>query len=121
MFVRSFDRKAIGFLSKIEHTPRDLPFFTAVSVGSKFLFIGLSLIASLFRRHTASRGQRQSKVLEQVKQNMDGHLRRMMRVPIPFITVSSKTRILTKESLLKAWNFCEENRDDLVSIAIFDP
>lgn len=94
--------------------------FTAVSVVG-LLFIGLSLAF----RYSAATQQMQSsasqKVLEQVKQSMDSHLRRMMRVSdTVYYRIVKNTDLNHGLSLSELELLYEENRDDLVSIAVFD-
>ena len=120
MLVRSLMGKLAGSYRKMSIRRIISLSFTAVAVVG-ILFIGSSLVL----RYSAATQQLQAdasqKVLEQVKQSIDSHLRRMMRVSdtvyYRIVKNSDLTYGIASDGLSLLY---EENRDDLVSIAVFD-
>lgn len=94
--------------------------FTVVAVIG-MLFIGLSLALRYSAVNQQVQAQASRQVLDQVNQTLDAHLRRMMRVSDTVYYRIIKNTDLSKgfpaESLSLLY---EENRDSLVSIAVFD-
>lgn len=94
--------------------------FTAAAVAG-MLLMGLSLVwrysagtEQLVRENT-------ERVLSQVNMNMDSYLRRMMRVSDTMYYRIIKNADLATQSLDEGMELLyEENRDELVSIAVFD-
>ena len=94
--------------------------FTAAAVAG-MLLMGLSLVwrysagtEQLVRENT-------ERVLSQVNMNMDSYLRRMMRVSDTMYYRIIKNADLATQSLEPGMELLyEENRDELVSIAVFD-
>ena len=94
--------------------------FTAAAVAG-MLLMGLSLVwrysagtEQLVRENT-------ERVLSQVNMNMDSYLRRMMRVSDTMYYRIIKNADLATQSLNEGMELLyEENRDELVSIAVFD-
>lgn len=94
--------------------------FTAAAVAG-MLLMGLSLVwrysagtEQLVRENT-------ERVLSQVNMNMDSYLRRMMRVSDTMYYRIIKNADLASQSLDEGMELLyEENRDELVSIAVFD-
>ena len=94
--------------------------FTAAAVAGMVL-MGLSLVwrysagtEQLVRENT-------ERVLGQVNMNMDSYLRRMMRVSDTMYYRIIKNADLATQSLNEGMELLyEENRDELVSIAVFD-
>jgi len=94
--------------------------FTVVAVVG-MVFMGLSL----FWRFSAATEQMQQessqRVLTQVNINLDSYLRRMMRVSDAMYYRAIKNADLAEDSLFEEMALLyEENRDSLVSIALFD-
>ena len=96
-----------------------LSFTTVAVVG--MIGMGLSLFLS-FSNTTARLTQENSqRVLYQVNLNLDSYLRRMMRISDTMYYRVIKYTDLTNGSLMDGMNLLyEENRDALVSIAVFD-
>lgn len=121
MFVRSLIGRLSASYRKMSIRRVISLSFTAVSVVG-ILFIGLSLVLRYSAATQQVEASASQKVLEQVKQSMDSHLRRMMRVSdtvyYRIIKNADINQGISPESLELLY---EENRDDLVSIAIFDP
>ena len=94
--------------------------FTAVAAAG-ILIIGLSL---LWRFSSASRqlvAESSQRVLAQANLNLDSYLRRMMRISDAVYYRVIKNTDLAEDSLTASMNLLyEENRDDLVSLAVFD-
>ena len=94
--------------------------FTAVAVVG-VLFMGFSL---LLRFSDAAQAQTQAhtqRLLSQVNLNLDNYLHRMMRVSDTMYYRVIKNTDLAEGSLVGGMNLLyEENRDTLVSIAVFD-
>ncbi|MGI5963841.1 MAG: histidine kinase [Lawsonibacter sp.] len=96
-----------------------LSFTTVAVVG--MVFMGLSLF--LHFSNTASNLVEDStqRVLHQVNLNLDSYLRRMMRISDTMYYRVIKSTDLAEDDLLRGMDLLyEENRDDLVSIAVFD-
>ena len=94
--------------------------FTAAAVAG-MLLMGLSLVW----RYSAGTDQlvreNTERVLSQVNMNMDSYLRRMMRVSDTMYYRIIKNADLASQSLDEGMELLyEENRDELVSIAVFD-
>lgn len=94
--------------------------FTAVAVAGA-LFIGLSLTLRYSAVNQKLQAQASQQVLDQVNLSLDNHLRRMMRVSdtvyYRLLKNADLSEGLSAESLSLLY---EENRDSLVSIAVFD-
>lgn len=94
--------------------------FTAVAAVG-ILLMGISLIwrfSSASEQMVAENSQR---VLAQANLNLDSYLRRMMRIADTVYYRVIKNTDLAEGSLTESLNLLhEENRDDLVSLAVFD-
>lgn len=94
--------------------------FTAVAAAG-ILLIGVSLIwrfSSASEQLVAENSQR---VLAQANLNLDSYLRRMMRISNAVYYRSIKNMDLAEDDLTAPLSLLyEENRDDLVSLAVFD-
>ena len=94
--------------------------FTAVAVVG-MLFMGSSLYLWMSGTASAMVEESSQKVLAQVNLNLDSYLRRMMRVSDAMYYRVIKNTDLATGSLQQGMDLLyEENRDALVSIALFD-
>ena len=94
--------------------------FTAVAVVC-LVFMGLSL-SLRFTANTEKLVEDSSqRVISQVNLNLDSYLRRMMRVSNTMYYRVVKDADIAEDSLTEGMNLLyEENRDALVSVAVFD-
>ncbi len=94
--------------------------FTAVAVVG-MVFMGLSLFWRFSAETETLVEENSQRVLAQANQNLDSYLRRMMRVSDTMYYRVIKNMDLAEDSLVDAMELLyEENRDSLVSIAVFD-
>ena len=94
--------------------------FTAVAVVG-MVFMGLSLFWRFSAETETLVEENSQRVLAQANQNLDSYLRRMMRVSDTMYYRVIKNMDLAEDSLVDAMELLyEENRDALVSIAVFD-
>lgn len=94
--------------------------FTAVAVVG-MVFIGLSLYLRFSNTAQALVEDSSQRVLAQVNLNLDSYLRRMMRISDTMYYRVIKNIDLAEGSLADGMNLLyEENRDSLVSVAVFD-
>lgn len=94
--------------------------FTAVAVVG-MVFMGLSLFLRFSTTTQALVEDSSQRVLSQVNLNLDSYLRRMMRVSDTMYYRVIKNTDLAEGTLTDGMNLLyEENRDALVSIAVFD-
>lgn len=94
--------------------------FTAVALAG-VVFLGAGLLLRFSDSTRALTQESTQRVLAQVNMNLDSHLRRMMRVSdTTYYRIVKKTD-LTQRSMTEAMGLLyEENRDALVSIAVFN-
>ncbi|WP_195282814.1 sensor histidine kinase [Harryflintia acetispora] len=93
--------------------------FTAVAVVG-ILFIGLSLFWRFSTTTNRLQEDGSQRVLAQVNLNLDGYLRRMMRISDTMYFRVIKSTDLERGDISQQMNLLyEENRDALVSIALF--
>ena len=96
-----------------------LSFTTVAVVG--MVFMGLSLVLRFTNATAALVEDNTQRVLHQVNMNLDSYLRRMMRISDTMYYRVIKSTDLAEGSLTDGMNLLyEENRDALVSIAVFD-
>lgn len=111
-FSRSYERMSIQRVISLT--------FTAVAVAGA-LFIGLSLTLRYSAVNQKMQAQASQQVLAQVNLSLDNHLRRIMRVSdtvyYRLLKNADLAEGLPTDSLSLLY---EENRDSLVSIAVFD-
>lgn len=111
-FSRSYEKMSIQRVISLT--------FTAVAVVG-MLFIGLSLAVRYSSVNQQVQAQASQQVLDQVNLTLDAHLRRMMRVAdtvyYRIIKNADIEQGLPNDGLSLLY---EENRDSLVSIAVFD-
>ena len=111
-FSRSYERMSIQRVISLT--------FTAVAVAGA-LFIGLSLTLRYSAVNQKMQAQASQQVLAQVNLSLDNHLRRIMRVSdtvyYRLLKNADLAGGLPTQSLSLLY---EENRDSLVSIAVFD-
>ncbi len=94
--------------------------FTAAAVAG-MLLMGLSLVWRYSAGTEQLMRENTERVLSQVNMNMDSYLRRMMRVSDTMYYRIIKNADLATQSLDEGMELLyEENRDELVSIAVFD-
>lgn len=94
--------------------------FTVVAVVG-MVFMGLSLVLRFSDSSQRLMVENSQRILSQVNMNMDGYLRRMMRVSDAMYYRVIKNADLAEDSLMPGMELLwEENRDALVSIAVFD-
>lgn len=94
--------------------------FTAAAVAG-MLLMGLSLVWRYSAGTERLVRENTERVLSQVNMNMDSYLRRMMRVSDTMYYRIIKNADLATQSLEPGMELLyEENRDELVSIAVFD-
>ena len=94
--------------------------FTIVAVVG-VVFMGLSLVLRFSNATSALLEENTQRVLHQVNLNLDSYLRRMMRISDTMYYRVIKYTDLSGGSLSDGMNLLyEENRDALVSIAVFD-
>ena len=94
--------------------------FTAAAVAG-MLLMGLSLVWRYSAGTERLVREKTERVLSQVNMNMDSYLRRMMRVSDTMYYRIIKNADLATQSLEPGMELLyEENRDELVSIAVFD-
>ena len=94
--------------------------FTVVAVVG-ILFIGLSLVWRFSAVNQQLVAENSQQVLSQANLNLDGYLHRMMRISDTVYYSVIKTTDLAEGSFFDDMDLLyEENRDDLVSIAVFD-
>ena len=111
-FARSYKKMSIQRVISLT--------FTVVAVVG-VLFIGLSLTFRYSMMNQTLEAQSSQQILNQVNLSMDSYLRRMMR-----ISDTVYYRLLKNEDLAQGLSeeslslLYEENRDSLVSIAVFD-
>ena len=94
--------------------------FTALAlVGA--LFLGLSLLWRFSADTQALMEDNSQRILTQINLNLDGYLRRMMRVSDTIYYSVIKNANLAHEGVDEGMNLLyEENRGELVSVALFD-
>ena len=96
-----------------------LSFTTVAVVG--MVFMGLSLVLRFTNATAALVEDNTQRVLHQVNMNLDSYLRRMMRISDTMYYRVIKSTDLAEGSLTDGMSLLyEENRDALVSIAVFD-
>jgi len=96
-----------------------LSFTTVAVVG--MVFMGLSLYLRFSTTAENLVEDSSQRVLAQVNLNLDSYLRRMMRISDTMYYRVIKNVDLAEDSLIDGMNLLyEENRDSLVSIAVFD-
>ena len=96
-----------------------LSFTTVAVVG--MVFMGLSLVLRFTNATAALVEDNTQRVLHQVNMNLDSYLRRMMRISDTMYYRVIKSTDLADGSLTDGMSLLyEENRDALVSIAVFD-
>ena len=96
-----------------------LSFTTVAVVG--MVFMGLSLVLRFTNATAALVEDNTQRVLHQVNMNLDSYLRRMMRISDTMYYRVIKATDLAEGSLTDGMSLLyEENRDALVSIAVFD-
>ncbi|MCI8916256.1 MAG: sensor histidine kinase [Oscillospiraceae bacterium] len=94
--------------------------FTAVALAG-IAFMGASLLLRFSDSAQSLTQEATQRVLAQVNMNLDSHLRRMMRVSDTVYYRIIKKTDLTQRSMGEAMSLLyEENRDALVSIAVFN-
>ena len=94
--------------------------FTAVAAAG-ILLIGVSLIWRFSAASEELVAENSQRVLAQANLNLDSYLRRMMRISDTVHYRCIKNMDLAKDDLTASLNLLyEENRDDLVSLAVFD-
>ena len=94
--------------------------FTAVALAG-IAFMGASLLLRFSDSAQSLPQEATQRVLAQVNMNLDSHLRRMMRVSDTVYYRIIKKTDLTQRSMGEAMSLLyEENRDALVSIAVFN-
>lgn len=111
-FTRSYEKMSIQRVISLT--------FTAVAVVG-VLFIGLSLTLRYSTVNEKVQAQASQQVLNQVNLSLDSYLRRMMRISdtvyYRLLKNEDLTDGLSEEKLALLY---EENRDSMVSIAVFD-
>ncbi len=96
-----------------------LSFTTVAVVG--MVFMGLSLFLRFSNTAASLAEENSQRVLHQVNLNLDSYLRRMMRISDTMYYRVIKYADLAEDALLPGMELLyEENRDALVSIALFD-
>lgn len=96
-----------------------LSFTTVAVVG--MVFMGLSLVLRFSNATAALVEDNTQRVLHQVNMNLDSYLRRMMRISDTMYYRVIKSTDLADGTLTDGMSLLyEENRDALVSIAVFD-
>ena len=111
-FSRSYERMSIQRVISLT--------FTAVAVAGA-LFIGLSLTLRYSAVNQKMQAQASQQVLAQVNLSLDNHLRRIMRVSDTVYYRLLKNADLAEGLPTQSLSLLyEENRDSLVSIAVFD-
>ena len=119
-FFRRLAGKAAGRYRKMSIQMVISLSFTAVAVVG-MLFMGGSLYLWMSGTASAMVEESSQKVLAQVNLNLDSYLRRMMRVSDAMYYRVIKNTDLATGSLQQGMDLLyEENRDALVSIALFD-
>lgn len=121
--MRAFFKR---FLSKMGTRYREMSIqmvislsFTAVAVVG-MVFMGLSLYLRFSNTAEVMVEDSSQRVLAQVNMNLDSYLRRMMRISDTMYYRVIKNTDLADGSLISGMNLLyEENRDALVSIAVF--
>ncbi|MEY8386173.1 sensor histidine kinase [Oscillospiraceae bacterium 38-13] len=94
--------------------------FTAVAAAG-ILLMGVSLIWRFSAASEELVAENSQRVLAQANLNLDSYLRRMMRISDTVYYRSIKNMDLSEDDLAPPLNLLyEENRDDLVSLAVFD-
>ena len=94
--------------------------FTAVAAAG-ILLMGVSLIWRFSAASEELVAENSQRVLAQANLNLDSYLRRMMRISDTVYYRSIKNMDLSEDDLAAPLNLLyEENRDDLVSLAVFD-
>ena len=94
--------------------------FTAVALAG-ILFLGASLLLRFSDSAQRMTQEATQRVLAQVNMNLDSYLRRMMRISDTAYYRIIKNVDLTTANLTPGMNLLyEENRDSLVSLAVFD-
>ena len=94
--------------------------FTAVAAAG-ILLIGVSLLWRFSTASEAMVAESSQRVLAQANLNLDSYLRRMMRISDTVHYRCIKNMDLAEDDLTASLNLLyEENRDDLVSLAVFD-
>ena len=118
--IRSFIRRLTARYHKMSiQMVISLAFTTTAVVG--VLFLGMSLFwRSAVTTESLMQGNSQ-RILAQINMNLDSYLRRMMRVSDTLYYSVIKNTDLEKETVDDRMQLLyEENRDSLVSIALFD-
>ena len=94
--------------------------FTAVAAAG-ILLMGISLIWRVSSSNKAMVAENSQRVLAQTNLSLDGYLRRMMRIADTVYYRVIKNTDLAEGSYTEALGLLyEENRDELVSLAVFD-
>ena len=94
--------------------------FTAVALAG-IIFLGAGLMLRFSDSTQALTQEATQRVLSQVNMNLDSYLRRMMRVSDAVYYRIIKKMDITQRSMSESMSLLyEENRDALVSIAVFN-